>query len=102
MITLGISMIFGLQVPFFGRGFPNGLWLAFIGWFLNSASAQSYQQVVVQDLLEGVPVARLMRSDPPTVSPLLAPSSMIWCTSTSWAPMTMLFRCWMMVVWSGW
>lgn len=69
MITLGISMIFGLQVPFFGTGFVNGLWLAFIGWFLNSASAQSYQQVVVQDILEGVPVERLMRSNPPTVSP---------------------------------
>lgn len=69
MITLGISMIFGLQFPIFGTGFVNGLWLTFIGWFLNSASAQSYQQVVVQDILEGVPVARLMRSDPPTVSP---------------------------------
>jgi predicted transcriptional regulator len=42
--------------------------LAFIGWFLNSASVQSYQQVVVHDILEGVPVARMMRSNPPTCS----------------------------------
>jgi Zn-dependent protease/CBS domain-containing protein len=69
MIILGISMIFGLEVPFLGTGFVNGLWLAFIGWFLNSASARSYQQVVVQDILEGIPVERLMRSNPPTVSP---------------------------------
>jgi CBS domain-containing protein len=41
--------------------------LAFIGWFLNNASAQSYQRVVVQDILEDVPVARLMRECPPTV-----------------------------------
>lgn len=66
-IVAGISMIFGVRVPFFGTGFINGLWLAFIGWFLNSASVQSYQQIVVQDILEDVPVKRLMRPNPPTV-----------------------------------
>lgn len=69
LIIAGIAMVFGVQIPFFGTGFLAGIWLAFIGWFLNSASAQSYQQVVVRDLLEGVPVARLMRSDVPTVAP---------------------------------
>jgi Zn-dependent protease/predicted transcriptional regulator len=68
MILGGISMTFGARIPFFGTGFTNGLWLAFIGWFLQSASAQSYQRVVVQDILEGVPVARMMRSNPPTCS----------------------------------
>jgi Zn-dependent protease/CBS domain-containing protein len=68
MIIGGISMAFGVQIPFFGTGFVSGLWLAFIGWFLNSASLQSYQQVVVHDILEGVPVARMMRSNPPTCS----------------------------------
>jgi Zn-dependent protease/CBS domain-containing protein len=66
-IAAGIAMVFGVRVPFFGTGFINGLWLAFIGWFLNSASAQSYQQIVVQDILEDVPVKRLMRPNPPTV-----------------------------------
>ncbi len=69
MIVGGIAMAFGLRLPFFGTGLINGLWLAFIGWFLNSASQQSYQQVAIQDMLEGVPVARLMRRDPPTVNP---------------------------------
>ncbi len=68
-IIAGISMMFGLSVPFFGTGFLGGLWLAFIGWFLNSAAVQSYQQVVIEDLLEGVPVARLMQSNPPSVPP---------------------------------
>jgi hypothetical protein len=36
---------------------------------MNGASVQSYQQVVVHDLLEGVPVARLKRSDVPTDPP---------------------------------
>ena len=68
-IAMGIAMIFGLQVPFFGTGLVGGIWLAFIGWFLNSASIQSYQQIVVHDILEGVPVEQMMRSEPPTVPP---------------------------------
>ena len=68
-ILTGIAMVFGFQVPIFGSGLVGGLWLAFIGWFLNMAASQSYQQVVVADMLEGVPVERLMRSDPPLVEP---------------------------------
>jgi Zn-dependent protease len=77
MITSGIAMAFGITIPFFGSGLVNGLWLAFIGWYLNSASSRSYQQVVVQDILEGVPVKEMMRSDPPTVSPSLSVKSLV-------------------------
>ena len=68
MIFAGIAMIFGAQIPFFGTGFGSGLWLAFIGWFLNTASIQSYQQVIIHDVLEGVPVSRMMRINPPICS----------------------------------
>jgi Zn-dependent protease/CBS domain-containing protein len=72
MILTGVAMIFGVKVPFFGSGFISGLWLAFIGWFLSSAAHQSEQQVVIHDMLEGVPTTRLMRSNvlavPPTIS----------------------------------
>ncbi len=67
MILLGVMMILGVQLPFFGTGFLNGLWLAFIGWFLNSAAAQSYQQVLIEDILAGVRVSQLMRANPPSV-----------------------------------
>ena len=77
MIISGIAMVFGLQVPFFGTGFISGLWLAFIGWFLNGASVQSYQQVVIHDILEGVQVARIMRTDPPTVEASSSVSSLV-------------------------
>jgi Zn-dependent protease len=77
-IITGIAMVFGVQVPIFGTGVISGLWLAFIGWFLNSAAVQSYQQVVVQDVLEGVPVGRIMRANPPMVSPLTTVADLVY------------------------
>lgn len=68
MIFAGISMVFGAEIPVFGSGFVDGLWLAFIGWFLNSASVQSYRQVLIRDVLEGVQVSEMMRANAPTVA----------------------------------
>ncbi len=68
-ILAGISMIFGAEIPLLGSGIINGLWIAFIGWFLSSAATRSYQQVVVQDILADVPVSMIMRRNPPVVSP---------------------------------
>jgi CBS domain-containing protein len=48
-------------VPFFGRGLISGLWLAFIGWFMNGAARMTYRQVKVRALLEGVPLRALLR-----------------------------------------
>lgn len=77
MIGAGIAMVFGVQIPYFGTGLLNGLWLAFIGWFLHNASSQSYQQIVVHDILEGASVERMMRPDPPTVPPESSLSSLV-------------------------
>lgn len=65
----GFAMILGLRVPVFGTGLINGLWLAFIGWFLNSAAVASYQQLLVRQVLQGVPVSRLMHRQIQTLSP---------------------------------
>ena len=78
-IIAGVAMIFGVQIPVFGTGFLGGLWLVFIGWFLNNAATQSYQQVVIRDLLDGVPVGRLMRSGAiPTVLPASPISALVY------------------------
>jgi CBS domain-containing protein len=78
MILAGIAMVFGANLPVLGTGVTNGLWLAFIGWFLINAASQSYQQVVVEDMLEGVPITRLMREPAPAVSPDLLVSDLVY------------------------
>jgi Zn-dependent protease/CBS domain-containing protein len=67
-VFLGVMMVFGRSVPFFGSGIVAGLWLAFIGWFLSSAAAASWRRQVVHELAEGWTVARLMRA-PGAVAP---------------------------------
>jgi Zn-dependent protease/predicted transcriptional regulator len=67
MIFAGMSMLFGARIPFLGTGFINGIWLIFIGWFLHNAAAQSYRKVVIQEILEDIPVEQMMYSDVPVV-----------------------------------
>lgn len=69
LVFTGMLMIFGHEVPIFGRGLFQGLWFILIGWFLYNAALVSHQHVVVREQLRGVPVARLMREPPVTVSP---------------------------------
>jgi len=71
LILAGAGMIFGMHVPLFGTGLGGGLWLVFIGWFLNNAAISSYRQTVMRQALESVPVFRLMRRHVPTVTPQL-------------------------------
>jgi CBS domain-containing protein len=77
MIISGIAMTFGVSIPFFGTGLGSGLWLAFIGWFLNNASSQSYRRVVIHGILEDVPVRRMMHDCPPTVTSDISISTLV-------------------------
>jgi predicted transcriptional regulator len=47
----------------FTGNFGNGLWIAFIGWFLESAASSQIQQQTIHDLLAGHHVADAMRHD---------------------------------------
>ena len=55
----------------------GGLWLIFIGWFLHSAAARSYEQVRITSALEGLKARDLMTSDFATVSSRLPLQSLV-------------------------
>jgi Zn-dependent protease/CBS domain-containing protein len=76
-VLFGIAMFFGVRVPFFGGGAASGLWLAFIGWFLSSAAERSYESLRIQDALEGVTVAQLMRRSGPVVTATSSISALV-------------------------
>lgn len=52
-ILLGVWQIFA-------GSFVNGLWIAFIGWFLESAARGQVQQLALQDMLAGHKVSQAM------------------------------------------
>lgn len=55
----GVSRLLG--------GWLGGLWLAFIGWFLLSASQETYTQVAIRNTLAGLNAGDVMSADVPTV-----------------------------------
>ena len=61
-----LMIIYGVMQFFRGTGL-NGLWLAFIGWFLLTASRESYAQMVISEGLRGLRVADVMSRDFPVI-----------------------------------
>ena len=61
-----VMILYGVMQFFQGSGF-NGLWIAFIGWFLLSASRESYAQMVISEGLRGLRVGDVMSREFPTV-----------------------------------
>lgn len=59
----------GLWIAFVRGDFFNGIWLAFIGWFLNNAADASRRQVEMQYRLAGVRVGDIMNPAPVVVDP---------------------------------
>jgi Zn-dependent protease/predicted transcriptional regulator len=78
MILAGLAMVFGATLPVLGTGILNGIWFAFIGWFLINAASQSYRQVVIEDMLEGVPITRLIREPAPAIPPEMPISTLVY------------------------
>ncbi|MGO9417215.1 MAG: site-2 protease family protein [Syntrophobacteraceae bacterium] len=52
-------IIFGVW-QMFGGNFVNGLWIAFIGWFLENAAMGQVRQLALQDILAGHKVSQAM------------------------------------------
>ncbi len=53
----------------FTGNFFNGIWLALIGWFLESAAVGSYRQLLLQDMLKGHTAGEIMSQDCMMVPP---------------------------------
>ena len=58
----GFAFIFVGVWQMLGGNFGNGLWIAFIGWFLDNAASAQVHQVVYQGLLAGHTVSQAMSS----------------------------------------
>lgn len=76
-ISSRIGTTFGLALMFLG-GFSfiqgnviGGMWWFLIGIFLRGAAAASYQQLLLQEVLQDQPVKNFMRRDPVTVPPTI-------------------------------
>ncbi len=67
--VIGFLFIAGGVVEFFLGSFINGLWLGFIGWFLESTARSEIRQQQVEDLLTGHRVAEVMSNDYAAIPP---------------------------------
>jgi Zn-dependent protease/CBS domain-containing protein len=61
----------------FSSNFFNGLWLVFIGWFLQNAAASSQAQTNLEELLRGITVGRVMSRDYSKVPGTLSLSQLV-------------------------
>jgi Zn-dependent protease len=67
-LLIGLGVVVALSGGGVGS-VVNGIWLAFIGWFLNQAAESSYRRVEFDRLVEGVRVRDIMDREGPTIGP---------------------------------
>ncbi len=60
----------------FSGNFAGGIWIAFIGWFLESAAQSQVQQMAMRDLLAGRKVFQAMSQNYTIISPTISLQSL--------------------------
>lgn len=68
---VAFSFIFYGIWQIFGGNWADGLWIAFIGWFLDGAATRSVQHLAVENLMAGHIAREAMVTDCPHVLPRL-------------------------------
>jgi Zn-dependent protease/CBS domain-containing protein len=83
-IASGAGRLFGFLIMFVGlwsllsaSAFIAGLWMIFIGWFLVQAARQSYESVLLHQLMSPLTAREAMSGTPETVAPTLSVSSLV-------------------------
>ena len=61
---IGVGVFFMISISFF-----NGLWIAFIGWFLNSSADASRKEIALRERLSHVKVKEMMNPKVATITP---------------------------------
>ena len=57
-------LLIAAGIFFFFRGsFFNGVWLAFIGWFIQSAAYMSYRQLIFEISIKGIKVKDILKDE---------------------------------------
>jgi len=83
-IAIGIGRAIAMLFIIGGLGWAisghwlDGIWLAFIGWFLENAASQSYRQLITREALRGVKVGELMSRECPIVPPSLSLEELVY------------------------
>ncbi|HET9178375.1 MAG TPA: site-2 protease family protein [Terriglobia bacterium] len=69
----GVLLIaYGVYRLLFFGDFIGAVWLFLIGMFLRSVAQGSYQQLIIQRMLEGESIRQFMNTNPVTVSPAIS------------------------------
>jgi len=70
-------MVGGILMMVFLQEWIGGLWLVFIGWFLQNAASASYRQVQWQEALHGVIASHIMTPQYITVPPNISLTQLV-------------------------
>lgn len=69
LMIIGGLVFISLPIPYLGIALgAQGLWIALIGWFLETAAASSYRQVALNDILRGHTASEVLSKDCTSVS----------------------------------
>lgn len=75
-----VSYLFILGGVFYALVLGNllgGIWIAFIGWFLNNAASGSYRQAALQDILKDSEVEEVMSRDFEAIPPQMTVQELV-------------------------
>ena len=71
-MLIGVGIFFIFLISLF-----TGLWLAFIGWFLNSSADASRKEVALRERLSLVKVREIVNPNPETIGPQITVDEMV-------------------------